>query len=166
MVDAKADTTPQTATTWRVCGLQALKHSAQSPRMTPSLPGIRALSVETTGKAWDFESTPTSPPSTRKGTSPRSTSVGGNFRRLSTGLRISTAADDAAGLAISERLRSQVRSLEQGKHATLIVTDGDLFDTATHVIHAWVQGRKVDLSDRHKRLYRKYQERQKQTASQ
>ncbi|MFN9755703.1 MAG: flagellin FliC, partial [Planctomycetota bacterium] len=35
----------------------------------------------------------------------------GNFRRLSTGLRISTAADDAAGLAISERLRSQVRSL-------------------------------------------------------
>ena len=41
--------------------------------------------------------------------------LGGNFRRLSTGLRISTAADDAAGLAISERLRSQVRSLEQGK---------------------------------------------------
>jgi flagellin len=39
----------------------------------------------------------------------------GNFRRLATGLRISTAADDAAGLAISERLRSQVRSLEQSK---------------------------------------------------
>ncbi|MFN9706264.1 MAG: flagellin, partial [Planctomycetota bacterium] len=30
-------------------------------------------------------------------------------------LRISTAADDAAGLAISERLRSQVRSLDQSK---------------------------------------------------
>ena len=39
----------------------------------------------------------------------------GNFRRLSTGLRISSAADDAAGLAISERLRSQVRSLEQSR---------------------------------------------------
>jgi len=38
-----------------------------------------------------------------------------NFRRLSTGLRISSAADDAAGLAISERLRSQVRSLDQAK---------------------------------------------------
>ncbi|MBL8723057.1 MAG: flagellin FliC [Planctomycetes bacterium] len=38
-----------------------------------------------------------------------------NYRRLSTGLRISTAADDAAGLAISERLRSQVRSLDQAK---------------------------------------------------
>ena len=41
--------------------------------------------------------------------------LSGNFRRLSTGLRISTASDDAAGLAISERLRSQVRSLEQAK---------------------------------------------------
>ncbi|MEZ5966911.1 MAG: flagellin [Planctomycetota bacterium] len=39
----------------------------------------------------------------------------GNFRRLATGLRISTASDDAAGLAISERLRAQVRSLEQAK---------------------------------------------------
>ncbi|MBX3463188.1 MAG: flagellin FliC [Planctomycetes bacterium] len=36
-----------------------------------------------------------------------------SFQRLSTGLRISTAADDAAGLAISERLRSQIRSLAQ-----------------------------------------------------
>jgi flagellin len=41
--------------------------------------------------------------------------LGGNFRRLSTGLRIASASDDAAGLAISERLRAQVRSLEQGK---------------------------------------------------
>ena len=43
------------------------------------------------------------------------TRLSDNFRRLSTGLRISTAADDAAGLAISERLRSQVRSLDQAK---------------------------------------------------
>jgi len=41
--------------------------------------------------------------------------LGGNFRKLSTGLRITTAADDAAGLAISERLRAQVRSLDQAK---------------------------------------------------
>ena len=39
----------------------------------------------------------------------------GNYRRLATGLRIAVAADDAAGLAISERLRAQVRSLEQAK---------------------------------------------------
>ena len=41
--------------------------------------------------------------------------LGGNYRRLSTGLRITSAADDAAGLAISERLRAQVRSLDQAK---------------------------------------------------
>ena len=41
--------------------------------------------------------------------------LGGNYRRLSTGLRITSAADDAAGLAISERLRAQVRSLNQAK---------------------------------------------------
>jgi flagellin len=35
----------------------------------------------------------------------------GNYSRLASGLRISTAADDAAGLAISERMRSQIRSL-------------------------------------------------------
>ena len=38
-----------------------------------------------------------------------------NFRRLATGLRVSTAADDAAGLAISERLKAQIRSLDQAK---------------------------------------------------
>ena len=38
-----------------------------------------------------------------------------NFGRLSTGLRINRAADDAAGLAISERLKSQIRSLAQAE---------------------------------------------------
>ena len=41
--------------------------------------------------------------------------LGKSFRRLSTGLRIATAADDAAGLAISERLRGQIRSLDQAR---------------------------------------------------
>ena len=40
-------------------------------------------------------------------------SLGRTFERLSSGLRITRAADDAAGLAISERLRSRVRSLNQ-----------------------------------------------------
>ena len=35
----------------------------------------------------------------------------GNFSRLASGLRIASAADDAAGLGISERMRSQIRSL-------------------------------------------------------
>ena len=41
--------------------------------------------------------------------------LGQSFRRLSSGLRIATAADDAAGLAISERLRAQVRSMDQAR---------------------------------------------------
>jgi len=42
-----------------------------------------------------------------------STRLSGNYKRLSSGLRIASAADDAAGLAISERLRSQVKGLNQ-----------------------------------------------------
>ena len=38
-----------------------------------------------------------------------------SLERLSTGLRINSAADDAAGLAISNRFRSRVRSLEQSQ---------------------------------------------------
>ena len=34
-----------------------------------------------------------------------------NYSRLSSGLRIATAADDAAGLAVSERMRAQIKSL-------------------------------------------------------
>jgi flagellin len=43
----------------------------------------------------------------------------GNFARLSTGRRIARASDDAAGLAISTRLQSQIRSLNQaGRNAS------------------------------------------------
>ena len=38
-----------------------------------------------------------------------------NLGRLSSGLRINSAADDAAGLAISEALKSQIRSLKQAE---------------------------------------------------
>ncbi len=39
----------------------------------------------------------------------------GNFGRLSSGLRINHAGDDAAGLGISEKLKSQIRSLNQAE---------------------------------------------------
>ncbi len=41
--------------------------------------------------------------------------VGKNLEKLSTGLRINRASDDAAGLAISENLRAQVRGTGQAK---------------------------------------------------
>jgi len=37
-----------------------------------------------------------------------------SFKRLSSGMRINSAADDAAGLQISDRLQSQIMGLEQG----------------------------------------------------
>jgi flagellin len=37
-----------------------------------------------------------------------------SFKRLSSGLRINSAADDAAGLQISDRLQSQINGLNQG----------------------------------------------------
>jgi flagellin len=38
-----------------------------------------------------------------------------NLRKLSSGERITRAADDAAGLAISEKLKSEIRSMRQAK---------------------------------------------------
>jgi imidazolonepropionase-like amidohydrolase len=52
----------------------------------------------------------------------------------------------------------RVGSLEAGKDATLFVSSGDILETATQVEAAFIQGRKVELNDRHKRLYRKYSE--------
>lgn len=43
------------------------------------------------------------------------------MERLSSGLRITRAADDVAGLAISEKMRGQIRGLSQ---ATRNVQDG------------------------------------------
>jgi imidazolonepropionase-like amidohydrolase len=50
----------------------------------------------------------------------------------------------------------RVGSLEPGKDATLFVTTGDPLETASNVTAAWVQGRAVDLSSRHVKLYEKY----------
>ena len=57
---------------------------------------------------------------------------------------------------------ARVGSLEVGKDATLIIADGDVLDTPTQVTAAWIAGRKVELNDRHKRLYRKYEQKYQQ----
>jgi len=49
-------------------------------------------------------------------------------------------------------------SLEVGKDATLIVTDGDPLENSTHVERAFIQGRQIDLSDKQKTLYAKYKQ--------
>ncbi len=52
----------------------------------------------------------------------------------------------------------RIGSLETGKDATIIVTDGDILEITSHVEHAFIRGRAVDLSDKQKLLWQKYQE--------
>ena len=57
-------------------------------------------------------------------------------------------------LGVADRLGS----LETGKAATLIVTNGDPLDFPTQVEAAYIDGRKIDLTNRQTRLRDKYQE--------
>ncbi|MDO5576912.1 MAG: flagellin [Fibrobacter sp.] len=58
-----------------------------------------------------------------------------SLERLSTGLRINRAADDAAGLSVSEQLRTQIKGLSMGNRniqdgiALLNVAEGALIET-------------------------------------
>lgn len=56
-------------------------------------------------------------------------------------------------------VEDRVGSLSIGKDATLFVADGDVLETETHVTEAFIQGRQVDLNNRHKMLRDKYQRR-------
>lgn len=57
-----------------------------------------------------------------------------SVKKLSSGLRINNAADDAAGLAISEKMRAQIRGLNQASRnvqdfiSMMQVVDGGLND--------------------------------------
>ena len=96
---------------------------------------------------------------------------GSNVRNLP--YHAATAA--AYGLPREEALKSvtlyparilgvedQLGSLETGKDATLIVTDGDPLEIMTRVERAFIQGRPVDLSSKHTDLYDKYRTRLEQ----
>lgn len=60
-------------------------------------------------------------------------------------------------LGVSDR----IGSLEPGKDATLIVTEGDILDPRTRVLAAYLDGRALDLTDKQKRLYERYRNRPK-----
>jgi imidazolonepropionase-like amidohydrolase len=50
-------------------------------------------------------------------------------------------------------------SIEPGKSASLILTDGDPLEIRTRILKVFVDGRDVDLGNRHQRLYDKYRSR-------
>ncbi len=48
-------------------------------------------------------------------------------------------------------------TIEKGKDANIIVTDGDILDMKTsNVIYAFIQGRQINLDNKQKQLYEKY----------
>ena len=53
-------------------------------------------------------------------------------------------------------VEEMVGSLEVGKDATFFIADGYILDIRTQVERAFIRGREIDLSDRHKMLYEKY----------
>lgn len=55
-------------------------------------------------------------------------------------------------------IADRVGSLEVGKDATLIVTTGDPLEIKTNVEMEFIQGRKIELTSRHTKLYEKYKE--------
>ncbi len=59
-------------------------------------------------------------------------------------------------------LGDQLGSLERGKRATLILTDGNPLDVTTRIDSAYIDGRLIDLSNKQIKLYEKYRERYKQ----
>lgn len=62
------------------------------------------------------------------------------MQRLSSGLRVNSAADDAAGLGISERMRAQIRGLEQANRSlqdgiSLLRTMEGALETVHSILH-------------------------------
>jgi imidazolonepropionase-like amidohydrolase len=56
-------------------------------------------------------------------------------------------------LGVSDRCGS----IESGKDATIFISSGDALDMRTNqVVHAWIEGRKIDLSSKHTVLYQKW----------
>lgn len=69
------------------------------------------------------------------------------------GLRAITLSS-AEILGVADRLGS----IEVGKSATLILTDGDPLELATRVQMAWIDGRRIDLANKQTALAEKYRE--------
>lgn len=92
----------------------------------------------------------------------------GNTRQRNLAFNAGTAA--AYGLTKEEALAAvslnaakilgvsdKTGSLETGKDANIVVSDGDLLDMRSQIIqHAFIQGREVNLTDKHKQLYERY----------
>jgi imidazolonepropionase-like amidohydrolase len=51
-------------------------------------------------------------------------------------------------------------SVEKGKYADLLITDGDPMDIRTQIRHLFINGKEITLSNKQVRLYERYSGRQ------
>ncbi|MBA2734243.1 MAG: amidohydrolase family protein [Acidobacteria bacterium] len=56
-------------------------------------------------------------------------------------------------------LADRMGSIEAGKMANLVITDGDLLDARTHVRYLFIEGRRLPLTSRHTELYEQFRNR-------
>jgi imidazolonepropionase-like amidohydrolase len=56
-------------------------------------------------------------------------------------------------------IADQYGSVEAGKRANLIVSTGDPFETRSQIIHVFIDGYRIPMSNRHIRLYQEFLER-------
>jgi len=56
-------------------------------------------------------------------------------------------------------IADKVGSVEKGKIANLIVTDGDPLEIRTQIKHVFINGHAITLTSRHTELYEKYKAR-------
>ncbi len=55
-----------------------------------------------------------------------------------------------------------VGSLQPGKDATLVISDGHPLEIRTSNQHVFIRGRSIDMTDKHRRLYERYLEKHRQ----
>ncbi|HSR53339.1 MAG TPA: amidohydrolase family protein, partial [Acidobacteriota bacterium] len=58
-------------------------------------------------------------------------------------------------------LEDTLGSIEVGKSASLVLTDGDLLEQTTNIEQVWIDGMQPSMEDKHKKLYEKYSSRPK-----
>ena len=56
-------------------------------------------------------------------------------------------------------LEDEIGSIEEGKRADLIVTDGDPLQLTTSIQRAWIAGREVSLESKHVKLWEEFRDR-------
>lgn len=140
-----------------------------------NIPVILTEILSSPGRAWESYDLIYSIPGKLKAAGVRFCIAGDSDPSNSRNLNHHAATAAAFGLSKSDALRaitldaasilgidSMVGSIDIGKDATLIVTDGDVLELSSTVERLFIQGKTIDLRDKHKQLYGKYEEKYRQ----